>query len=233
MFCSEAMAEKIMLKNNGTLDISDTWITRLPNDLTVRGDLILNRYIKELPDKLVVEGNLDLRDSFVDLQSTSQLNVYGNLYTGPKTTGFKWIVDVGGDLDLRASPSFQSIDNGCLIVHGNLYLDGNNKYITSIRQTLGVEGDLILKGSCVEFFSDGRLIHAKGVDLSDSAIKQLPEEFVVYGDLNVSNTALTKYPDRMVVFGNLDIRGTKLPIPNKNVVVIGDIITDTGIISRV
>ena len=37
MFCSEAMAEKIMLKNNGTLDISDTWITQLPDNLTVRG----------------------------------------------------------------------------------------------------------------------------------------------------------------------------------------------------
>ena len=70
MFCSEAMAEKIMLKNNGTLDISNTCITRFPNDLTVKGDLILNRYIKELPDKLVVEGNLDLRDTLVDLQST-------------------------------------------------------------------------------------------------------------------------------------------------------------------
>ena len=93
-----------------------------------------------------------MRNTSVDLQSMSRLDVYGNLYTGPKTTGFKWIVDVGGDLDLRTSRAFQFIDNGRLIVHRNLYLDGNNKYITSIRQTLGVAGDLILKGSCVDFF---------------------------------------------------------------------------------
>ena len=232
MFCSEAMAEKIMLKNNGTLDISDTWITQLPDNLTVRGDLILNRYIKELPDRLLVEGNLDLRDTLVDLQSTSHLDIYGNLYTGPKTTGFKWIVDIGGDLDLRASRFMQPINNRCLVVHGNLYLDGNNKYITSIHQTLGVVGDLILKGSCVEFFDDGRLIYAKNVDLSGSAIKSLPDDFVVYGNLNVSNTRLTRYPDRMVVFGNLDIRGTKLPTSQKGLVVLGNVITDTSMFCK-
>ena len=47
MFCSAEILEVMMNKNNGTLDISDTWITQPPDDLIVRGDLILNRYIKE------------------------------------------------------------------------------------------------------------------------------------------------------------------------------------------
>lgn len=225
---SKHRIDKMMLDNNGTLDISKTKITHLPNGLEVRGDLILNRYIKKLPDKLIVEGNLDLRDTLVDLQYTSRLQVGGNLYTGSCTTGFRWLADIGGDLDLRASKDFTCIDSGCLVVRGNLYLDGNNKCITSIRQTIGVEGDLILKGSCVESFSYGRLVHAKNVDLSYSAIKELPDEFVVYGNLNVSHTALVEYPEKMVVFGNLDIRGTKLPANQEGIVVLGHIITDAG-----
>ena len=217
---------RMMLAKGGTLDISQTKVTKLPNELIVRGDLILNRYIKKLPDKLIVEGNLDLRDTLVDLQHTSQLQVGGTLYSGPCTTGFKWLADIGGDLDLRASKDFACIDNGCLVVRGNLYLDGNNKCITSIRQTLGVEGDLILKESCVESFTYGRLIHARNVDLSYSAIKALPDEFVVYGDLNVSHTALDKYPEKMVVFGDLDIRGTNLPANQEGIVVLGKVVTD-------
>ena len=230
MIISRKKLERMMLANNGTLDISKTNITRLPKELEVKGDLILNRYIKKLPDKLIVEGNLDLRDTLVDLQHTSQLQVGGNLYTGPCTTGFKWLADIGGDLDLRASKDFTCIDSGCLIVRGNLYLDGNNKCITSIRQTIGVEGDLILKGSCVESFSYGRLVHAKNVDLSYSAIKELPDELVVYGDLNVSHTALDKYPEKMVVFGDLDIRGTNVPANQEGVVVLGKVINDEEIL---
>lgn len=229
MYYSKRRLSKMMSANNGTLDISKTNITRLPKELEVKGDFILNCYIKKLPEKLIVEGNLDLRDTLVDLQNTSRLQVGGNLYTGPNTTGFKWLADIGGDLDLRASKDFKSIDNGCLVVRGNLYLDGNNKCIT-IRQTIGVDGNLMLKGSCVESFSCGRLIHAKNIDLSHSAIKELPDEFVVYGDLNVSHTALDKYPEKMVVFGDLDIRGTKLPVTQKGLVVLRNIITDNGII---
>ena len=227
------LAESMMNQNRGTLDISRTWITQLPQELTVRGDLILNQYIKELPDKLVVEGNLDLRNTQVDLQNTSQLHVGGNLLTGPHTTGFKWLVEVEGDLDLRASKRLMSIDNGVLIVYGSLYLNENNKLITSIRQSIGVDGDLILKGSCVESLSHGRLIHARNLDLSYSAIKELPDDLVVYGNLNMSYTALRTYPERMVVFGDLDIRGTKLPSRQNGVVVLGDTITDNGTIRSI
>ena len=233
MFCSINLAESMMNQSRGTLDISRTWITQLPQELTVRGDLILNHHIKELPDKLVVEGNLDLRNTQADLQNTSQLHVGGNLFTGPNTTGFKWLVEVEGDLDLRASKRLMSIDNGVLIVYGSLYLNENNKLITSIRQSIGVDGDLVLTGSCVESFSHGRLIHAQNVDLSYSAIKELPEDFIVYGNINLSYTALRTYPERMVVFGDLDIRGTKLPSRQNGVVVLGDTITDNGTIRSI
>ena len=229
MFCSMNLAESMMNQNHGSLDISQTWITQLPQELTVRGDLILNQHIKELPDKLVIEGNLDLRNTQVDLQNTSQLHVGGNLFTGPHTTGFKWLVEVEGDLDLRASKRLMSIDNGVLIVYGSLYLNENNKLITSIRQSIGVDGDLILKGSCVESLAHGRLIHARNLDLSYSAIKELPDDLVVYGNLNMSYTALRTYPERMVVFGDLDIRGTRLPTYQKGIVVLGNITSDKGV----
>ena len=233
VICSKDLAEHMMNKNRGTLDISDTWITQLPEELTVNGDLILNRYIKKLPNKLVVLGNLDLRDTQVDLQDTSQLYVEGNLYTGPQTTGFKWCVEVEGDLDLRASKNLMRLDNGVLIVYGSLYLGEDNKLITEMRQSIGIEGDMILKGSCIERFSYGRVVSAKNIDLSYSMIRTLPDDFVVYGDLNVSFTSLIEYPERMVVFGNLDIRGTKLPIRQKGVAVFGDTFTDSGVVHSI
>ena len=227
MYYSKRRLEKMMQDNNGTLDISKTKITRLPRELEVKGDLILNRYIKKLPDKLYIEGDLDLRETQVDLMDTSRLSVNGNLYTGPCTTGFKWCVDVGGDLDLRASELLQSIESGCLVVMGNLYLGEKNRSITSIKQTVGVNGDLVLRGSCVEQLSHGRMINAKNIDLSYSAVKKLPDDLVVYGDLNVSYTKLAEYPERMVVFGDLDVRGTGLPAQHDGIVVLGNIILDT------
>ena len=229
MFCTQKLIDNMMNRNCGTLDISQTWITQLPETLTVRGDLVLNRHIRKLPEKLFVNGDLDLRDTQVDLQATSQLYVGGSLYTGPCTTVFKWCVEVMGDLDLRASKQFNNIDNGILIVGGSLYVDGNNKLIKSIRQSIGIEGDLILRGSCIEHLSHSRMICAKSIDLSYSALKKLPDNLVVYGNLNVSYTSLIEYPKKMVVFGDLDIRGTKLPVRCKGVVVMGDVITDDNI----
>lgn len=229
MFCSPKIVEDMMNRNHGTLDISQTYITQLPESLTVRGDLILNQHIQKLPDKLFINGDLDLRGTRVDLKDTSQLYVGGSLYTGPYTTRFKWCVEVMKDLDIRASKQLNCIDDGILIVYGNLYVDGNNRLIKTIRQSIGIEGDLILRGSCVEYLSHSRMLCAKSIDLSCSAIKKLPDNFVVYGDLNVSNTNLVEYPERMVVFGDLDIRGTKLPAISNGVVVLGKIITDEHI----
>ena len=85
MIYSKEFFEQMMEKNGGNLDISDTVITKLPDKLTVRGDLILNRLIKQLPDELTIEGNLDMRNTNVDLAETKFLTVNGNLFTGPKT----------------------------------------------------------------------------------------------------------------------------------------------------
>lgn len=60
------MAKKLMKENNGNLDLSDTLIEKLPDYLTVEGDLTLNNEITELPFYLTVQGNLDIRETQID-----------------------------------------------------------------------------------------------------------------------------------------------------------------------
>jgi hypothetical protein len=65
---------------NGDLDLSNTNITKLPDNLTVQGTLNLAwSKITELPDNLAVEGNLYLYGTnIVKLPNT--LTVKGEIY---------------------------------------------------------------------------------------------------------------------------------------------------------
>jgi hypothetical protein len=217
--------ERMMDENGGSLDISKTRITQLPDKLTVRGDLILNRYITKLPNELTVEGNLDLRNTMVDLKDIQFLTIHGNLYTGPYTEYLSEPIVIDGDLDLRASGELKEIWQDHFVLSKGLYLDCNNKYIKSLPENMALT-DLMLNGSHVEFLPESRIISGN-VDLGNSAIKRLPDNFVVYGNLNLANTSLSDYPEKMVVFGNLDIRGTKLPAKHDGIVVVGEVIVDT------
>lgn len=49
-----------------------------------------------------------------------------------------------------------------------------------------------------------------GSDLSNSSLKELPEDLTVQGDLNVSGTKMTKLPNRLTVQGSLIIANTKI-----------------------
>ena len=58
--------EKMMNENGGSLDLSNTNITSLPDNLTVGGGLDLrNTAITSLPDNLTVGGGLDLRNTAI------------------------------------------------------------------------------------------------------------------------------------------------------------------------
>ena len=87
--------------SKGNLDLHDTTITSLPDNLQVGGNLDLSfTDIKSLPDNLQVLGN-------IDLSSTKITSIPNNL-------------KVGGDLDLSYT-KITSIANN-LQVDGNLYL---------------------------------------------------------------------------------------------------------------
>lgn len=197
--------------------------------MTVRGDLILNSYITKLPDELTVNGNLELRNTRIDLKDTKYLTVHGDLYTGPCTEYLNEPIIVDGILDLRESGELKELWNEHFVLDNALYLGEKNVHIKSLPENMG-SGALMLRGSHIEYLPEDRLISGS-IDLSYSAIKKLPNDFVVCGDLNLSYTMLTDYSNNMVVLGDMDIRGTALPTEREGVVVLGNKITDIGFIS--
>jgi len=85
-----------------SLDLRNTQITSLPDNLSIRGDLYLtNTLITSLPNNLSVRG-------FLDLTNTPITFLPDNL-------------SVGGSLDLRNTPITSFPDN--LAVSGNIYKD--------------------------------------------------------------------------------------------------------------
>ena len=129
---------EMMKKNGGYLDLSNTPITSLPDNLTVGGYLDLsNTPITSLPDNLTVGGSLYL-------YNTQITSLPDNL-------------TVGGSLDLRNTQITSLPDN--LTVGGSLYL-----YNTQIT---GEEAKKVKKLKNGDFkknqwiFCDGYLTHIK------------------------------------------------------------------------
>ena len=108
---------------HGSLDLSDTDITKLPNDLYIDGYLFLNNCdeLTELPSNLHVEAYLSLKgcENITELPN--------KLY-------------VGSYLDLEYS-GIKSLPEG-LEVGGDLYLDSTN--IKFLPKGLKVGGTLVL-----------------------------------------------------------------------------------------
>jgi hypothetical protein len=107
----------------GDLDLSNTPITSLPDNLTkVGGYLYLeNTKITSLPENLTVESYLDLR--------------------GTPITSLPNNLTIGGNLYLINTPITSLPEN--LTVGSSLYL--RNTKITSLPDDLTVEGDLFLQ----------------------------------------------------------------------------------------
>lgn len=76
-------ANRIMAENNGHLDLYNTEITELPENLTVGCDLYLSfTEITELPKGLKVGGDLDLRNTPIT-KLPDNLKVDGNIFGDP------------------------------------------------------------------------------------------------------------------------------------------------------
>ena len=117
----------------GSLYLSNTNITELPDNLTVGGSLYLsNTNITELPDNLTVGGWLDLRHTNIT-ELPDNLTVGG--WLDLRHTNITELPDnltVGGSLDLRHTNITELPDN--LTVGGWLY--GVSDDVTNIKQLL-------------------------------------------------------------------------------------------------
>ncbi len=113
----------------GDLDLRDTSVTSLPQNLVVVGDLLLQRtHITSLPQGLKVGGKLVIYDT--------------------RITSIPQDLVVGGDLNIQLAPITSLPQN--LTIGGNLDLQGT--HITSLPQGLIVGGDLLLRFSSITSF---------------------------------------------------------------------------------
>ncbi len=146
----------------GSLYLSNTPITSLPDNLTVGGWLYLsNTPIASLPDNLTVGGSLDLRDTQIT-SLPDNLTVGGWLdLSGTPITSLPDNLTAGGWLDLSGTPITSLPDN--LTVGGSLYLSGTQiadpererSKVKKLQHGEYAEGEYL--------YADGILTHVKRV----------------------------------------------------------------------
>jgi hypothetical protein len=140
----DKIREYIKKGSKGNLDLANTKITSLPDNLTVGGSLSLYYTpITSLPDNLKVEGNLDLYNTPIT-SLPDNLTVGGTLnLINTKITSLPENLKVGGSLYLSDTPITSLPKN---LTVGN-YLDLRNTKITSLPKNLKVGDSLYLENT--------------------------------------------------------------------------------------
>jgi hypothetical protein len=104
----------IQYKHMGNLDLSFSNVKKLPNDLYVRGDLILNdcKQLRGLPDNLYFDGALDLRGCQYLTELPDNLYVKGSLgLDGTNITELPNNLYVGINLYINNTPLAKKYTN--------------------------------------------------------------------------------------------------------------------------
>ena len=211
-----------------TLDLRNTSITELPENLTVKGNLNLAETpIKELPKDLSVGGSLWLANTNVD-KLPENLTVGGDLNLSH--TPIKQLPDglsVGGSLALSKT-EIEELPKD-LSVGGGLYL--NNTQIKSLPDNLTVNGSLWLDDNPNIERLPNNLTVKGDLDLNGTNIKELPNNLTVDGGLWIQYSKIEKLPDNLTVGGSLYIKEEQAEeIPN-NLKVGGPLVVDGNEIS--
>ena len=146
-------AKRLMEENNGSLDLSDTQITSLPDGLTVGGSLYLSgTQITSLPDGLTVGGSLDLSGTPIT-SLPDGLTVGESLYLrGTQITSLPDGLTVGGWLNLSGTQITSLPDN--FKIGGKIV--GFRKAILSLHKLH--DGDYVPEKY---IYADGILTHVK------------------------------------------------------------------------
>ncbi len=169
----------LSIKVNGNLDLSNTQITSLPDNLSVGRNLNLsNTQITSLPDNLTIGGDLYL-------SNTQITSLPDNL-------------SVGRNLNLSNTQITSLPDN--LTVEG--WLDLRNTQITSLPDNLTIGGDLYLRNTQITSLPDNLSVGG-GLYLNNTPITSLPDNLSVGGGLYLSNTPITSLPPSLKVKGKI------------------------------
>lgn len=185
-----------------TIDGKNYDVNRLPNGLSVNGDLDVSyTSIIKLPDNLTIKGKLIAKDTNINLL--------------PKN------LKVGGSIILSESKITKLPDN--LTVAGDL-----NIAFTKIRKlpnNLTVKGDLDLSGSDITDFSPAPRVTGD-IDLSyTEKLRTMDDGLVVNGDMRLYKSHIDTLPNRLTVEGDLDAEHSYIDKLPKDLKVEGRITT--------
>jgi hypothetical protein len=209
-----------------SLDLSNTPITSLPDDLKVEDFLYLsNTKITSLPDNLQVGGYLNLHNTPIT-SLPDDLKVGGGLYLhNTPITSLPDDLKVGNSLDL-SNTKITSLPNN-LQVGRDLHL--YNTPITSLPDDLKVGGNIFgFKPSLNELLDsddDFNITVGDNWNLSseeEEILKyyrgdweKIGNSLVIKGSLYLSYTNPTSLPNNLKVKGNLNLSNTKITsLPN-------------------
>lgn len=205
--------------HDGKLDLADSKIEKLPDNLTVNGLLnLINSNIKELPDKLTVNGSLWLENTKIE-RLPENMSIKGGLWL--EKTNIERLPDnlsVKTDLNLSDTP-IKELPMG-LTVGKDLIL--SNTPIKELPKNLTVGGDLDLYNTPIKELPDNITI-GKNLYLENTKIERLPDNLTVNGMLDLTNTPIKELPQNLTVNGMLELSDSKIERLSENLSVKGDL----------
>ena len=152
-----------------SLDLRNTGVTSLPDNLTVKGRLYLHDTgITSLPDNLNVRYDLDLSDTGITALPDN-------------------LTAVCGDLNLSGT-RITALPDNLTTVCGGLNLSGT--CITALPDNLNVGGDLDLSYTGITALPNNLTVEGD-LNISHTGITALPDNLNVGSDLNISHTGIT------------------------------------------
>lgn len=221
-------AKRRMERNNGSLDLSWTDYTELPDPLEVPGNLNLgNSNIQKLPTHLKVDGSINIEFSEIEDLDTDFLEIGRDLYASdtpirhlPKhliVRGACWLDHTniseipdnavfGGSL-IISNTNVSKLPDDLHFINGSLNISYTN--ISELPDPLTVKWSLIAKRSQLNKIPNS-LIVGMEMDISYTAVTKLPDGFIVPGDLNLYNCPIKGLPERLIVGNKMNIQGTDI-----------------------
>ena len=204
---------------DGKLDLADSKIEKLPDNLTVNGLLnLINSNIKELPDNLTVNGSLWLENTKIE-RLPENMSIKGGLWL--EKTNIERLPDnltVKSDLNLSDTP-IKELPMG-LKVGKDLIL--SNTSIKELPDNLTVGGDLDLYDTPIRELPENITI-GKNLYLENTQIERLPDNLTVNGMLDLTNTPIKALPKNLTVNGSLELSNSKIERLSENLSVKGDL----------
>ena len=206
-----------------TLDISGTSMTSLPRGLVVGKSLsACDAAIRSLPEDATLMGHINLLGSAIR-----------RLPDGLKVGG---LLDVSHAKSLERLPDDLEVDELCagmssvrrigrrLVVRRAANFIG--AAVVAIPADAEFHGDAHFRG-CDGLHTVGKAFFGADLDLSGTAIQELPAGLDVPGDLNVSRTPLERFPKSGTVGSELYHVGVQA-VPGEGFVVGGRTLSGTG-----